>query len=88
MTKKIYEFIVKKEEEVDKIETRNENGKEVTITSKVKENIARKFFIKSQLELYLKKLNYFMQLDYQKELRLDCSRDHFLLKDTPTMVVH
>jgi len=46
MTKKIYEFIVKKEEEVDKIETRNENGKEVTITSKVKENIARKFFIK------------------------------------------
>lgn len=46
MTKKIYEFVVKKEEEVDRVETKNENGKEVTITSKVKENIARKFFIK------------------------------------------
>jgi hypothetical protein len=46
MTKKIYEFVVRKEEEVDKVETKNENGKEVTITSKVKENVSRKFFIK------------------------------------------
>jgi hypothetical protein len=46
MTKKIYEFVVKKEEEVDKVETKNENGKEVTITSKVKDNVSRKFFIK------------------------------------------
>lgn len=46
MNKKIYEFTVKKEEEVDKTETKVEDGKEISITSKVKENISRKFFIK------------------------------------------
>ena len=46
MTKKIYEFIVKKEEEVDKVETKIEDGKEIKITSKGKEMIGRKFFIK------------------------------------------
>ena len=46
MTKKIYEYVVKKEEEVDKVETKIENGKEITITSKVKELVPRNFFIK------------------------------------------
>jgi hypothetical protein len=46
MTKKIYEFIVKKEEEVDKIETKIEDGKEIKITSKGKELVPRNFFIK------------------------------------------
>ena len=46
MTKKIYEFTVKKEEEVDKTETKIENGKEITITSKAKDIVNRNFFIK------------------------------------------
>lgn len=46
MTKKIYEFVVRKEEEVDKIESKFEDGKEIKITSKVKEFTPRKFFIK------------------------------------------
>ena len=46
MNKKIYEFIVKKEEEVDKIESKMEDGKEIKITSKAKEIIQRNFFIK------------------------------------------
>jgi hypothetical protein len=46
MNKKIYEFTVSKEEEVDKIETKVEDGKEMTITSKVIESVPRKFFIK------------------------------------------
>lgn len=46
MTKKIYEFTVKKEEEVDKIETKIEDGKEIKITSKVKDMVAKNFFIK------------------------------------------
>lgn len=46
MNKKIYEFTISKEEEVDKVETKIEDGKEITITSKVKEQLPRKFFIK------------------------------------------
>ena len=46
MNKKIYEFIVKKEEEVDKIESKMEDGKEIKITSKVKEAVQRNFFIR------------------------------------------
>lgn len=46
MNKKIYEFIVKKEEEIDKTETKIEDGKEISITSKVKDFIPRRFFIK------------------------------------------
>lgn len=46
MNKKIYEFTVKKEEEVDKIESKLEDGKEIKITSKTKETIQRNFFIK------------------------------------------
>ena len=46
MNKKIYEFTISKQEEVDKIETKLEDGKEITITSKVKEPVPRKFFIK------------------------------------------
>ena len=46
MNKKIYEFTMSKEQEVDKTETKNEDGKEITITSKVKEMTPRKFFIK------------------------------------------
>lgn len=46
MNKKIYEFIVKKEEEVDKIESKMEDGKEIKITSKVKETVQRNFFIR------------------------------------------
>jgi hypothetical protein len=46
MNKKIYEFTVSKQEEVDKIETKIEDGKEITITSKATESVPRKFFIK------------------------------------------
>jgi len=46
MNKKIYEFIVRKEEEVDQVNTKIEDGKEITITSKAKELVNRKFFIK------------------------------------------
>ena len=46
MNKKIYEFTISKEEEVDKTETKIEDGKEITITSKIKQSVQRKFFIK------------------------------------------
>lgn len=46
MNKKIYEFTVSKQEEVDKTETKIEDGKEISITSKVTEAVSRKFFIK------------------------------------------
>jgi len=46
MNKKIYEFTVSKQEEVDKTETKIEDGKEISITSKVTEGVPRKFFIK------------------------------------------
>lgn len=46
MNKKIYEFTISKQEEVDKTETKIEDGKEITITSKATESVPRKFFIK------------------------------------------
>lgn len=46
MNKKIYQFVVNKEEEVDKTEMKTEDGKEITITSKAKENVPHNFFIK------------------------------------------
>jgi len=46
MNKKIYEFTVSKQEEVDKTETKIEDGKEITITSKATDSVPRKFFIK------------------------------------------
>jgi hypothetical protein len=46
MNKKIYEFTVSKEEELDKIEIKVEDGKEITITSKIKQPVQRRFFIK------------------------------------------
>jgi hypothetical protein len=58
--KKLYEFTVSKETEVDKVEkTKNEKGEDVTITKKVKELTPYKFFVKKatrsindQAELY------------------------------------
>ena len=46
MNKKIYEFTISKEEEIEKTEIKVEDGKEITITSKDKQPIQRKFFIK------------------------------------------
>lgn len=59
MNKKIYEFTVKKEEEVDKIEAKIEDGKEIKITSKVKEMISRKFFIKKPTRLLFEEAELF-----------------------------
>jgi len=46
MNKKIYEFTIDKEEEIDKIETKIQDGKELKVITKVKEKVPRKFFIK------------------------------------------
>lgn len=44
--KTIYEFEIKTEKEVDKTETREENGQTITVTSKVKESVPTLFAIK------------------------------------------
>jgi len=46
MFKSIYEFEIQKEVEVDKVETREENGSTISVTTKVKENKPTYFAIK------------------------------------------
>ena len=62
--KKLYNFTLSKEIEVkETVNEKNEKGEEISVTKTVKKQI--------QQDYYLMKLNYFMELDYPKELKLD-----------------
>ena len=70
--KTMFEFDIYHEKEIEKVEvSTNEKGEEVKTTSKVKTTVPVKLGIKNQQEVYLMKLNCFMELDFQRELRLD-----------------
>lgn len=68
--KKLHSFVVKIKEEVEKVETINENGKEVTTKSKVTESVPYSIVLKSPTRRERQDLAVFYTVKYNKGLEL------------------
>lgn len=68
--KKLHSFVVNVKKEVSKTETRTENGKEISETSKVKENVPHTIILKSPTRRDKQSLSVFYTVKYNQGLEM------------------